>query len=90
MSDLLSSLAEKIKEFEQAHGTRPNAILMTQCAVERITEIQDLLEGIDCIIPVPDYSAVGRYYDLPLPVLLPKIATLSQRRKLTTLRGKDF
>lgn len=88
-ADILALLVQKIEEFKIGRKIAPNAVLISLDHVELLSELsgevlQEKLPGIDCLVPVPE-SPAFQGYDLPLPALLPVIATKSQREKINSL-----
>lgn len=88
---LLDELMQKVDDFVFDHRTWPNAILLSMDDIEQLADIdraliKNKLPTISCLIPV-DSSLP---FDLPLPVLLPVIATKRQRAQTIRLEGKDL
>ena len=89
--DLLLELIQKVDDFVFDHDVFPNAILLSLdniivlAEMDRI-EIKKNLPTIVSLIPVEDTLA----FDLPLPVLLPVIATRLQRAKAIVLENKNL
>jgi len=91
MSDaLLDILSTKVVEFYNDHGTYPNAILLSIQDIEALggvdhEVIKQKLPTIMSLIP-NDLS----FFDTPMPILLPTLATKLQRERAIFLENKDF
>lgn len=89
-ADLLSDLIQKVDDFVFDHDVFPNAMLLSFEDVAVLATIdrailKDSLPTIVSLIPVD-----GTLFDLPLPVLLPVIATRLQRERSIILEGKNL
>jgi hypothetical protein len=87
---LLNILSAKVIEFHSDHGTYPNAILLSIQDIEILGGIdqeiiKQKLPTIRSLIP-SDLS----FFDTPMPVLLPVVATKLQRERAIFLESKDF
>jgi hypothetical protein len=88
---LLEELTQKVDDFVFDHHTWPNAILLSLENIETLADvdrvlIKDKLPTIICLIPI-DSSLP---FDLPLPVLLPVIATKRQRAQSINLESREL
>jgi len=88
---LLEELAKKVDDFVYDHNIYPNAILLSVAEIATLAEvnkpeINDKLPTIVSLIPIDCDLLI----DLPLPVLLPTIATKLQRERTTNIEKKDL
>jgi len=88
---LLHELAKKVDDFVFDHSIFPNAILLPTDEIDKFLEmdrkeIKDKLPTIAILIPIDS----GTSLDLPLPVLLPVIATKLQRERAIILENKEL
>lgn len=88
---LLDELVRRVEDFEFDHKIKPNAIILSYedlaiiASVNRVL-IKDKLEEVTTLIPAPDPFA----FDLPMPVLLPTVATKLQRKQAIILENRNL
>jgi len=88
---LLQELTKKVDDFVFDHSIFPNAILLSVADIITLTEVdkeevKNKLPTVACLIPIDCESLL----DLPLPVLLPVVATKLQRKQVIILENKDL
>ena len=88
---LLIELTQRVEEFYFDHETYPNAIIVSYDHMKVLAdidrqEIKNSLSTVMCLIPTRDPLA----FDLPLPVLLPTVATKLQREQAIMLENRNL
>lgn len=88
---LLDELVRRVEDFEFDHKIRPNAIILSYTDLAIVasinrTLIKEKLGDVTTLIPAPDPFA----FDLPMPVLLPTVATKLQRRQAIVLENRNL
>lgn len=88
---LLIDLIKRVEDFVFDHQTHPNAIIISYddlslvASIDRI-KIKEGLPTVVSLIPALDPFS----FDLPMPVLLPVIATKRQREQAIVLENRNL
>lgn len=88
---LIQEIVKKVDDFVYDHNIFPNAVMLSVKHIIILTEsdkkiIREALPTISCLIPLDNELTL----DLPLPVLLPTIATKTQRERMIVLENRDL
>jgi hypothetical protein len=88
---LLNELAQRVEDFVFDHNTYPNAVIISYedlaivACIDRL-KIKARLPTVMSLIPAQDPFA----FDLPMPVLLPVVATKLQREQAIVLENRNL